>query len=65
MTVGEPFKVPPLIGRGEERRVMRQSNTDYIMAKLASMLPEDYRGVYKEYQKILSGEAVEFEEPQA
>ncbi|TFG48209.1 MAG: 1-acyl-sn-glycerol-3-phosphate acyltransferase [Anaerolineales bacterium] len=65
MTVGEPFKVPPLTGRGEERRAARQQNTDFIMAKLASMLPESYRGVYKEYQKILSGEAVEFEEPQA
>ncbi|MCJ7715229.1 MAG: 1-acyl-sn-glycerol-3-phosphate acyltransferase, partial [Anaerolineales bacterium] len=39
MIVGEPFKLPPLEGRGEARRVMRQKNTDIIMARLASLLP--------------------------
>jgi len=65
MIVGEPFVVPPLKGRGEERRSARQKNTDYIMARLAALLPENYRGVYVDYEKILAGnwESVEFEVP--
>lgn len=65
MIVGEPFVVPPLQGRGEERRSARQKNTDYIMARLAALLPENYRGVYVDYEKILAGnwESVEFEPP--
>lgn len=64
MIVGKPFTVPPLKGRGEERRVMRQRNTDLIMAHLAALLPEDYRGVYTEYDRILAGEQVVFESPE-
>jgi 1-acyl-sn-glycerol-3-phosphate acyltransferase len=56
MIVGEPFVVPPIKGKGEERRSMRQKNTDYIMARLAALLPENYRGVYAEYERILAGE---------
>ena len=63
MIVGEPFNLPPLTGRGEERREMRQWNTDLIMARLASLLPPDYRGVYSEYERILAGEKVELEPP--
>lgn len=65
MIVGESFVVPPLTGRGEERRTARQKNTDYIMARLAALLPENYRGVYVDYEKILAGnwELVEFEAP--
>ena len=65
MIIGEPFKVPPLEGRGEAKRQQRQRNTDYMMAKLAALLPEDYRGVYREYDKILAGEEVEFPEPES
>jgi 1-acyl-sn-glycerol-3-phosphate acyltransferase len=61
MFVGEPFRVLPIQGRGEERRNMRQQNTDYMMSKLAAMLPESYRGVYSQYKKILAGEEVSFE----
>ncbi len=62
MIVGEPFKFPPLEGRGKARRTMRQNNTDIIMARLAALLPDNYRGVYTEYEKILAGEQVEFPE---
>lgn len=65
MIIGEPFKVPPLEGRGEAKRQQRQSNTDYMMARLAALLPEDYRGVYQEYKKILAGEEVEFPESES
>ena len=63
MIVGEPFKVPRLEGKGKERRIARQKNTDFIMAKLAALLPENYRGVYAGYDKILAGdwEAVDLE----
>ena len=62
MFIGEPFSVPRLEGKGEAKRKQRQYNTDFMMAKLASMLPEEYRGVYQEYEKILAGEEVEFPE---
>ena len=65
LIVGEPFSVPPLAGKGEERRVMRQRNTDLIMAHLAALLPESYRGVYRDYQRILAGEEVVFDSPPA
>ncbi len=60
MYVGEPFHLPPLVGKGAERRALRQYNTDYIMAKVAALLPESYRGVYRDYEKILAGERIEF-----
>lgn len=65
MIVGEPFYVPPIKGKGEERRAMRQKNTDTIMARLAALLPEDYRGVYANFESILAGdwESVQFESP--
>ena len=56
MIVGEPFKVPPVQGRGQERRLNRQKNTDFMMARLAALLPEDYRGVYADYERILAGD---------
>lgn len=61
MFVGEPFRLPPMEGRGAERRALRQFNTDYMMAKVAALLPESYRGVYREYDKILAGERVQFD----
>lgn len=56
MYVGKPFKLPPLEGKGPDRRALRQYNTDFIMAKVAELLPESYRGVYHDYEKILAGE---------
>ncbi|MCK4490495.1 MAG: 1-acyl-sn-glycerol-3-phosphate acyltransferase, partial [Anaerolineales bacterium] len=44
MFVGDLINMPLLAGRGEERRDMRQQNTDIIMARIAEMLPESYRG---------------------
>ncbi len=56
MRVGSPLRLPPLQGRGQQRREMRQSNTDIVMAHIARVLPERYRGVYRDYQKYLPGE---------
>lgn len=60
MFVGDIINLPPLTGRGVERRYMRQQNTDIIMARIAEMLPESYQGVYSEYEKILAGDPVNF-----
>jgi 1-acyl-sn-glycerol-3-phosphate acyltransferase len=55
MIVGDLIHLPPLTGKGEAKRQMRQQNTDYIMARIAELLPPEYRGVYSDYQRILDG----------
>lgn len=44
VTIGRPFDLPPHNGRmpREERKVM----ADFIMRKIADILPQQYRGVY-------------------
>jgi 1-acyl-sn-glycerol-3-phosphate acyltransferase len=44
LTVGEPFCLPPV--RRQEREHDLEENTDWIMLKIAALLPESYRGVY-------------------
>ncbi len=46
MRIGKPFRLPPLEGKGEERRKSRQRNADLVMTHIAGLLPEEYRGVY-------------------
>jgi 1-acyl-sn-glycerol-3-phosphate acyltransferase len=46
MHVGEPFRLPKVEGRGEERRASLQRNTDYVMYRIAELLPPEYHGVY-------------------
>lgn len=46
MHIGTPFELPPLTGKGAELRKARQKNTDYIMRKIADLLPQNYKGVY-------------------
>lgn len=46
MHIGKPFLLPPVTGRGAERRAMLQQNVDQVMEKIAELLPPDYRGVY-------------------
>jgi 1-acyl-sn-glycerol-3-phosphate acyltransferase len=46
MRIGRPLHLPPVDGRGEERRLARQRNADLVMAHIAGLLPEEYRGVY-------------------
>lgn len=53
MRVGRGFNLPPIEGRGEKRRAMRQRNVDIVMAHIARLLPEEYRGVYKNYREYL------------
>ncbi len=46
LNIGKPFTLPPLEGRGEERREARQRNADLVMQHIARLLPPEYRGVY-------------------
>lgn len=46
MRIGRPFTLPPIQGRGEERRLARQENADLIMMHIAELLPPEYHGVY-------------------
>lgn len=48
MAIGKPLTLPPVEGRGEARRACRQRNTDLVMAHIAGLLPEEYRGYYSE-----------------
>lgn len=48
MNIGKPIILPPVEGRGEARRECRQRNTDLVMAHIAGLLPEEYRGYYSE-----------------
>lgn len=44
--IGSPIMLPPITVKGEERRKARQENVDRLMFEVASLLPEEYRGVY-------------------
>jgi len=39
---GRPFQLPPASGKAD-----RQASTDYIMERIAELLPPEYRGVYE------------------
>lgn len=52
MKVGAPITLPPVEGRGEARRLARQRNADLIMQNIAALLPEEYRGVYSNANRI-------------
>jgi len=47
MHVGAPFHLPPLPA-GAERRAARQHNADLVMQHIAALLPEEYRGYYRQ-----------------
>lgn len=47
MRIGKPIWLPQVTGKGEERREARQRNADLVMAHIAGMLPEEYRGFYR------------------
>jgi hypothetical protein len=48
MRIGNPIQLPPVEGKGAERRDSRQRNADLVMCHIAGLLPEEYRGVYAE-----------------
>ncbi|MCX5998884.1 MAG: lysophospholipid acyltransferase family protein, partial [Chloroflexi bacterium] len=46
VNIGEPFKLPRV--EGSPNRKELQSSTETIMLRVAALLPEDYRGVYRD-----------------
>ncbi len=46
MRIGKPILLPPINSPGVDRREARQRNADLVMAHIAGLLPEEYRGVY-------------------
>lgn len=50
IVIGKPFTIEIPKGKGREE-VLRQT-TDEIMCQIAAMLPEKYRGVYKDYPRV-------------
>lgn len=46
LTVGEPFRLPPIPVTGTQRRAHLAENTKTIMRRIADLLPSEYRGVY-------------------
>ena len=48
MQIGQPVILPEITVKGTERHAERQKNADLVMAHLAGLLPEEYRGVYAE-----------------
>lgn len=47
LRIGRPFTLPPIRGKGAERRAARQRNADLVMIEIARLLPEEYRGEYR------------------
>jgi 1-acyl-sn-glycerol-3-phosphate acyltransferase len=45
ITFGKPFTLPPMTGRQTEQKL--RELTDYIMSKIAGVLPAEYRGRYE------------------
>jgi 1-acyl-sn-glycerol-3-phosphate acyltransferase len=46
MRIGKPITLPPILSQGTDKHAARQKNADLVMAYLAGLLPEEYRGVY-------------------
>ena len=50
LTGGKPFVIPPLAK--ENRDAALQHATDEVMCQIAALLPERYRGVYAEHERV-------------
>lgn len=46
ITVGKPFLLPEFNEEGKTGSELRQEKVDYVMKKIAEILPENYRGYY-------------------
>ncbi len=54
ITAGDELYFPPDIKsvKGVERDVLLQSSVDEVMCQIAAMLPESYRGYYKDFPRV-------------
>ncbi|MBI3158760.1 MAG: 1-acyl-sn-glycerol-3-phosphate acyltransferase [Chloroflexi bacterium] len=48
LRIGPAFTLPPVTGKGDERRRARQRNADEVMLRIAELLPPEYHGAYAE-----------------
>jgi len=46
LNIGQPFHLPDDLAAGMSPRETRQARVDYIMERLAALLPLEYQGVY-------------------
>jgi len=46
LRIGKLVQLPPVEGKGSQRKQSRQQNADLVMSYIAGLLPEEYRGVY-------------------
>ncbi len=49
MSIGRPMTLPSVTSSGMARRLARQENADMVMAKIAALLPPEYRGIYADH----------------
>ncbi len=54
LTIGQVFWLPER-GGGASAKERRQTDADYIMERLAELLPEEYRGVYADSARKRAG----------
>lgn len=47
INIGKPISIPKL-EKGEDKKEYRERAMDYIMVNIAKLVPEQYRGIYKE-----------------
>jgi 1-acyl-sn-glycerol-3-phosphate acyltransferase len=47
MRIGKPINLPPVEGKGADRRAALQASADQIMLAIAALIPPEYRGVYQ------------------
>ena len=54
ITAGDELYFPPDIksAKGPQRVVLLQSSMDEVMCRIAAMLPESYRGYYKDFPRV-------------
>jgi len=50
LTAGKPFIIPPLPNK--DREAALQKYTDEIMCQMATLLPEEQRGFYKDFPRV-------------
>lgn len=50
LTAGEPFILPSMKGADRER--LMHEATDEVMCRIAALLPESYRGYYKDFPRV-------------
>ncbi|MGB9673881.1 MAG: lysophospholipid acyltransferase family protein [Anaerolineales bacterium] len=59
MHIGKPLRFPPIQEKGENRRKLRQYVADYVMVKIAELLPPEYRGIYANFSLPPIGEGIQ------